>query len=97
MSVTIRLARTGRINLPSYKVVVSTTKDKRNGRYLEILGHYNPSAHPVEFKLDKEKMEYWKKNGALTSTAVTQLIEGKYSFKPYVRAKAETRTEPKGE
>ncbi len=97
MSVTIRLARTGRKNLPSFKMVVSNTKDKRNGRYIDILGHYNPSAHPVEFSYDKERYEYWRKNGSLISDAVKELVEGKYVFKPYVKIKEETRAEKSSE
>lgn len=91
MSITIRLARIGRKNLPSFKMVASNTRDKRNGRYLDILGHYNPSAHPVEFKFDQKKYDYWKNNGALISKTVKELIEGKYTFKPYIKVKEETK------
>ncbi|HNS71313.1 MAG TPA: 30S ribosomal protein S16 [bacterium] len=83
MSITIRLARIGRKNLPSFRMVAANTKDKRNGRSLEILGHYNPSEKGGKFEYDKERFEYWKKNGALISKSVMELIEGKYTFKPY--------------
>ena len=83
MSVTIRLARIGRKKLPAYKIVANETRDKRNGRFLEIIGHYNPSMNPVQFAYDKEKYEKWLKRGALVTEAVIKLIEGKYEYKPY--------------
>lgn len=90
MSVTIRLARIGRKNLPSYRMVVSNTKDKRNGKFLEILGFFNPSGKKALFEYDKERFEYWKKNGALVSEAAQELIDGKYVFKPYKKSKEES-------
>ena len=83
MSVTIRLARVGRKNLPAYKIVVAQTRDKRNGRALDVLGHYNPSMNPESFNIDKEKYKDWKKKGALVSEAVEKLIKGEYKYVPY--------------
>lgn len=85
MSVTIRLAQIGKKNSPSFKIVVSQTRDKRNGRFLDILGHYNPSNNPVLFSIDKKKYEEWRSKGALTTSAVEALVDGKYEFKPYTR------------
>ncbi|MFH1648775.1 MAG: 30S ribosomal protein S16 [Patescibacteria group bacterium] len=83
MSVTIRLARVGRKNLPAYKIVVAQTRDKRNGRALDVIGHYNPSMNPESFNIDKEKYEEWKKKGALVTDAVEKLIKGEYKYVPY--------------
>ncbi len=83
MSVTIRLARTGKRNAPTFKVVVANTRDKRNGKYLEVLGYYNPSKTPAEFKLDEQKFQEWQANGALVSDAVVALRDGTYKFVPY--------------
>jgi small subunit ribosomal protein S16 len=83
MSVTIRLSRIGRKNQPAYKLVVSNTRDKRNGKYLDILGYYNPFETKEKFHYDKEKFEKWKNQGALVTDAVEKLIEGKYEFKKY--------------
>lgn len=91
MSVTIRLARIGRRNLPSFRMVVSNTKDKRNGRFLEILGYFNPSGSKVLFDYDKERFEYWKKVGALVSKSAQELVNGKYTFKPYKKIKEEKK------
>lgn len=83
MSVTIRLARTGRKNQPAYKIVVSNTRDKRNGRFVDIIGHFNPTTTPYEFSYNKEKYEKWRKTGALVTEAVIKLIEGKYEYVKY--------------
>lgn len=93
MSVTIRLARIGRKNLPAYRLVVSTTRDKRNGKFVDIIGHFNPSMTPVSFDYDKKKYQDWIGKGALVSDAVTRLIDGKYNYVKYnprgEKAKAE--------
>jgi small subunit ribosomal protein S16 len=83
MSVTIRLARIGRKNLPAYRIVVSNTRDKRNGRFLDLIGHFNPSGTTQEFKYDKEKFEKWVKEGALVTDSVQKLIDGKYNYVKY--------------
>jgi small subunit ribosomal protein S16 len=57
MSVVIRLMRTGAKKRPAYRMVVADSRRQRDGRFLEILGHYNPLARPHEFKVDKERVE----------------------------------------
>ncbi len=88
MSITIRLTRIGKKNGPAYRVVVSNTKDKRNGKSLDVLGHYNPSDPKSTFEMDKTKYAEWVKKGALTSDSVKKLIEGKYEYTPYRPKKA---------
>ena len=83
MSVTIRLARIGRKNSPAFKIVVSNTRDKRNGRYVDVLGHYNPSVKPVDFAFDEEKYIDWKHKGALSTKAVEALRDGTYEHISY--------------
>ncbi len=83
MSLTIRLSRIGRKNQPAYKLVVSNTRDKRNGKYVDILGHFNPFDPQNKFAYDKEKYEKWVKNGALVTEAVKKLMENKYEFVKY--------------
>jgi small subunit ribosomal protein S16 len=90
MSITIRLTRIGKKNSPAYRVVVSNTKDKRNGKSLDILGHYNPTDSKSKFEIDKEKYAAWVGKGAMVSDAVKQLLEGKYSYTPYRSKKAVT-------
>lgn len=83
MSVSIRLAKIGKKFAPTYKVVASTTRNKRTGKFLDILGTFNPNVKPFDFKLDQEKFEKWSKNGAIISQAVKDIIDGKYEFKTY--------------
>ena len=83
MSLTIRLSRIGRKNQPSYKLVVSNTRDKRNGRYVEVLGYYNPFDPEKKFSYDKEVFDKWVKNGAMVTEAVKKLIENKYEYVKY--------------
>lgn len=94
MSVTIRLARIGKKNSPAYKVVVSNTRTKRNGEYLDVLGHFNPSHNPSLLEIDKVKLEDWMKKGALITASVEKLVKGEYKFEPYTRQneKKETAT-----
>ena len=83
MSITIRLSRTGRKNLPAYKIVVANTRDKRSGRYIDVLGYYNPSSSKDTFGIDKDKLKEWKTKGAFVTEAVEKLSEGKYQYVKY--------------
>lgn len=91
MSVTIRLSRIGKRNAPAYRIVVANTKDKRNGRPLEVLGYYNPSNTPELFEIDKEKYNDWLSKGALVTDAVEKLVAGEYEFEPYTRQNEEDK------
>ena len=76
-------------------MVVSNTKDKRNGKFLDILGFFNPSGKKALFEFDKERFDYWKNNGALITKSVQELIDGKYVFKPYKKSDEEEKSETK--
>ncbi|MFZ5425203.1 MAG: 30S ribosomal protein S16 [Patescibacteria group bacterium] len=89
MSITIRLAKVGKKHAPAYKVVVANTRDKRNGKFLDVLGYYNPSMNPVEFELDQKKYSDWKSKGALSTKAIEKLVDGTYEFKKYEPNKGE--------
>jgi small subunit ribosomal protein S16 len=73
--VTIRLARSGAKKRPFYHIVVTDSRNKRDGRYIERLGFYNPVAtgQEIEVKIDHERMEYWLAQGAQTSERVASL------------------------
>jgi small subunit ribosomal protein S16 len=75
--VTIRLARSGAKNRPFYHVIVADSRNSRDGRYIERLGFFNPLARGNEEKLrlDTERVEYWKSNGAQPSDRVAKLIK----------------------
>jgi small subunit ribosomal protein S16 len=75
MSVKIRLNRMGAKKRPFYRLVVADSRSPRNGRFIEILGHYNPIVEPVEFVVDKEKTQDWLKKGAQPSETVKRLLK----------------------
>lgn len=74
MSVRIRLTRVGATRQPSYRVVATDRRAPRDGRSLEILGHYNPRTEPVTLVLDLAKVDAWIAKGAQPSDVVGKLI-----------------------
>ena len=73
--IAIRLTRKGSKKKPVYRVVVAEKTAPRDGRFLEILGHYNPVPNPAEFQLDLERVNHWLSKGAKPSDTVRRLIE----------------------
>ena len=74
MSVRIRLTRVGASKQPSYRVVATDRRSPRDGRSLEILGHYNPRTEPMTLVLDLAKVDAWIAKGAQPSDVVGKLI-----------------------
>ena len=74
MSVRIRLTRVGASKQPSYRVVATDRHSPRDGRSLEILGHYNPRTEPLTLVLDLAKVDAWIAKGAQPSDVVGKLI-----------------------
>lgn len=76
MAVKIRLTRMGDKKSPFYRVVVADSRNPRDGKYIDLLGTYNPLTNPAEIKIDNEKAQTWLKNGALpTETAKSILVK----------------------
>jgi small subunit ribosomal protein S16 len=71
----IRLARFGAKKKPFYRVVVIEKGRARDGRNLEVLGHYNPLSKPKQVKLDHDRLAHWTKNGAQMSETVARLVK----------------------
>jgi len=71
----IRLARFGAKKKPFYRVVVIEKERSRNGRNLEVVGHYNPLTTPPMVMLKHDRVEHWTKNGAQLSDTVKRLVE----------------------
>ena len=71
----IRLARFGAKKKPFYRIVVIEKERARNGRNLEVVGHYNPLNTPKQVLLKHDRLEYWIKNGAQMSDTVKRLVE----------------------
>ncbi len=70
----IRLARFGARKKPFYRIVVIEKERARNGRNLEVVGHYNPLSNPAKVDLNLPRIGYWTKNGAQVSDTVQRLI-----------------------
>ena len=75
MAVKIRLRRMGAKKAPFYRVVVADSRYPRDGRFIEELGHYNPTTNPVDIKIDIEKAQTWIKNGAQPTETVKSLLK----------------------
>ena len=71
----IRLARTGAKKKASYRIVVIAGEKARNGRFLEILGHYNPRRNPPAVVFDRERANYWISRGAQPSETIQTLLK----------------------
>ncbi|MBK1972385.1 30S ribosomal protein S16 [Campylobacter sp. TTU_617] len=69
----IRLTRMGRVKRPFYRIVVTDSRKRRDGGWIESIGYYNPMVNPEVIKFDKERLEYWKSVGAKLSDKVTSI------------------------
>ena len=77
MAVRIRLTRVGSKKNPIYRVVVADSRSPRDGRFIEIVGRYNPQTDPSIIELDEEKLRGWLAKGAQPSDAVSRLLKVK--------------------
>ena len=71
----IRLRRTGSTKRPYYRVVVADSREPRDGRFVEVLGHYDPRRDPAVVKIDAERAQYWIGKGARPSETVRSLLK----------------------
>ncbi|HMH76765.1 MAG TPA: 30S ribosomal protein S16 [Candidatus Udaeobacter sp.] len=70
----IRLRRTGTTRKPAYRVVVADSRAARDGKFIEVLGHYNPLTNPPTIKIEVEKAQAWIAKGAQPSNTVKNLL-----------------------
>ena len=77
MAVKLRLTRVGSKKNPIYRVVAADSRSPRDGKFLEIIGRYNPQMNPSLIELDEDKVKTWLAKGALPSEAVARLIKVK--------------------
>ncbi len=75
MAVRIRLSRLGRIKKPFYRIIVADSQSKRDGKFLDILGTYDPLQDPAVIKINREKLDDWLGKGALPTTTVKSLLK----------------------
>lgn len=75
MAVKIRLMRMGKTKSPYYRVVVMDSRAPRDGRYIDLIGHYDPRQEPSLIEIDKEKAVDWLRKGAQPTEAAAKLLE----------------------
>ncbi|HVU02715.1 MAG TPA: 30S ribosomal protein S16 [Polyangiaceae bacterium] len=74
MAVHIRLSRYGTKKAPFYRIVVTDHRSRRDGKFIENIGTWNPLAKPEALLVDKTRLEYWTGQGALPSHTLTRLL-----------------------
>jgi small subunit ribosomal protein S16 len=77
LAVRIRLTRVGSKKNPIYRVVVADSRSPRDGKFIEIVGRYNPQTDPSTIEFDEEKLKGWLAQGAQPSNAVSRLMKAK--------------------
>lgn len=75
MAVRIRLARMGAKKKPFYRLVAADSESPRDGRFLEILGYYDPMKEPAVIKVHEDKVNYWLGKGAVVSDSAKALLK----------------------
>ena len=75
MAVKLRLMRMGKKKQPTYRVVAADSRSPRDGRFIEVLGFYNPRSEPSVIEIDNEKALGWLKNGAKPTERVEKLLK----------------------
>ncbi len=75
MAVKLRLTRLGAKKSPFYRVVAADSRSPRDGRFIEVIGTYNPMTDPAEIKIDNDKAKAWLDNGAQPTETVRALLK----------------------
>lgn len=88
MAVKIRLNRMGAKKNPFYRIVVADSRAPRDGRFIEILGNYDPSKQPAEVTLDETKVLDWMNKGAQPTDTVKNLLSKQGIMAKFAEAKA---------
>jgi small subunit ribosomal protein S16 len=94
MAVSIRLRREGTKNSPYYKVVVADRRSPRDGKFIEIIGAYDPKKPGDNSRLNIERVEYWISKGAQPSDTVRSLIKKNKKAPAGAIASSEAKREP---
>ncbi len=75
MAVKIRLRRMGKKKSPFYRIVVADSRDKRDGRFIEEIGTYDPNQEPSAYKIDEEAAKKWLSVGAQPTDVVARILK----------------------
>ncbi len=87
MAVKLRLKRMGAKQRPFYRIVAADSRSPRDGRFLEVVGTYNPITNPAEVKIDEEKVMHWLNNGAIPTETVRNILSKEGIMKKYADTK----------
>lgn len=87
MAVRIRLRRTGGKNAPRYRLVVADGRAKRDGRFIEAIGHYDPTADPAVCEIDEARALHWLSVGAQPSETAKRLLSQAGIIKKFAEQK----------
>jgi len=85
----IRLTRRGAKKKPFYRIIVTEKRSKRDGRFVESIGYYDPCRNPADVKLDQERVNYWLERGAQPSDTVRSIIKRNAGAAPPVEESPE--------
>lgn len=88
MAVKIRLTRVGKTKQPQYRVIAADSRRARDGRFIEILGQYNPRTEPSTITIDNDKAVKWLMEGAQPTERVRKLLEISGAWAQFTAARA---------
>ena len=88
MAVRIRLSRLGRKKAPFYRLVVADSRSPRDGRFIELIGTYNPMTDPAAVAIDEDRVLYWLSVGAQPSDTARGLLKKQGIWEKFESAKA---------
>jgi len=88
MAVKLRLTRIGKTKQPQYRIVATDSRSPRDGRFIEILGHYNPRQEPSTLTVNNEKTVKWLLEGAQPTERVKKLLEISGAWGEFASARA---------
>ncbi|MFV0306501.1 MAG: 30S ribosomal protein S16 [Desertimonas sp.] len=88
MAVKLRLTRVGKTKQPQYRIVAADARSPRDGRFIEILGHYNPRTDPSTLTVDNDKAVKWLSQGAQPTDRVRKLLEISGALEQFGAAKS---------
>jgi len=95
----IRLSRTGKTRQESFRIVVAPHTNAVKGKYIEMLGYYHPATQPKKLEVNKERVQYWIKNGAQPSDSVASLLKrnGFEDMDKFIETRTKKRVSKKGD
>ena len=88
MAVKLRLTRVGKTKQPQYRVIAADSRRARDGRFIEILGQYNPRTEPSTITIDNDKAVKWLMQGAQPTERVRKLLEISGAWEQFSAAKS---------